>query len=75
MVCKSNTIYIFHVLNLPTQIYSELYSSKRDPTKIPLVKGTVHGNKKPFDTKIKVITCTIFVLKEEEEDGEIGAGF
>ena len=22
MVCKSNTIHIFHVLNLPTQIYS-----------------------------------------------------
>ena len=40
----------------------QLYSSKRGPTKIPLVKGTAHGNKKPFGTKIKVNTCTYFVL-------------
>ena len=26
------------------------------------MKGTAHGNKKPFDTKIKVNTCTNFVL-------------
>ena len=25
--------------------------------KTPLVKGTVHGNKEPFGTKIKVKTC------------------
>ena len=27
-----------------------------------MVKGTVHGNKKPFGTKIKVNTRTNFVL-------------
>ena len=40
--------------------------------KIPLVKGTVHGNKKPFGTKIKVNTCTNFVLgrlKKMEKSG------
>ena len=42
------------------------------------MKGTAHRNKKPFGTKIKVNTCTNFVLghfekedDEEEENGEI----
>ena len=42
----------------------------RGPTKIPFVKGISHWNKKPFDTKIKVNTCTNFVLgrlKKKEE--------
>ena len=38
------------------------YLSKRGSTKIPLLKGTAHRNKKPFGTKIKVNTCTNFVL-------------
>ena len=29
------------------------------PTKIPLVKGTAHGNKKPFGTKIKVLALIL----------------
>ena len=36
------------------------------------MKGTAHRNKKPFDTKIKVNTCTNFPFEEElEKDGEI----
>ena len=42
-------------------------------TKIPLVKGTAHENKKPFGAKIKVTTCTNFVLgrlkKKMEKSG------
>ena len=49
---------------------------KRGPTKIPLVKGTAHGNNKSFGTKIKVNTCTNFVLghlkKKRKKMGEIG---
>ena len=47
---------------------------------IPLVKGTAHGNKKPFGIKIKVNTYTNFVLsrlkkmkkkKKKKKIGEI----
>ena len=56
-----------------------LYSSKKGPTKIPLVKGTAHENKKHFNTKLRVNTCRNFLLGrlfeeelEEKEDGERG---
>ena len=43
--------------------------------KIPLVKGTAHRNKKPFDTKSKYLyqLCSRpFEELEEEEEGETG---
>ena len=43
-------------------LYTRLQIRERGPTKIPFVKGISHGNKKPFGTKIKVNTCTNFVL-------------
>ena len=55
--------------------YTEVlvYRSFTCPTKIPLVKGTAHENKKPFGTKIKVNTCTNFMLgrlkKKMEKSG------
>ena len=49
-------------------VYPSLTRPRWGPTKITLVKGTAHGNLKPFGTKIKVNTYTNCV----EEDGEIG---
>ena len=51
-------------------------SSKRDPTKIPLVKDTAHENKKAFWYKnqgkyVYIFCARPFKELEEEEEGEI----
>ena len=56
------------------------YSCRKGPTKIPLGKGTPHGNMKLFHAKMKVNTCTVceigsFTDEEEEEEDDEKLGF
>ena len=54
-------------------MYSQLYSCRKGPTKIPLGKDTPQGNMKLFHAKMKVNTYTVceIGLFTEEDVGQM----